>query len=204
MTTQEKFFETLTLAKRGDGEAIGVLLQEHRVYLTLLAKIQIGRRMQAKADPDDVVQEVFLDAHRQFAHFRGDTYEAIAAWLRSILAGQLAQLVRGYCATGARNLKLEISIEQELNASSAALASQLAGSQSSPSESFRKREEFRQLAEMLEQLPKEYRDVILYRMIESLSFVDIANRMERTGDSVQKLWVRGLKMLRELMNLSFQ
>jgi RNA polymerase sigma-70 factor (ECF subfamily) len=43
----------------------------YRNYLTLLARYQIGRRLQGKADPSDVIQETFPEAHRDFAQFRG-------------------------------------------------------------------------------------------------------------------------------------
>jgi RNA polymerase sigma-70 factor, ECF subfamily len=189
----------LLLAKAGDNEAIGIVLDGFRTYLTLLARIQIGRRLQSKADPDDVVQDAFLDAHRQFCHFRGETVDELAAWLRRILAGHLAQLVRRYCTTEARDVRLEFSIEQDLDSSSARLSRGLASPESTPSEAMRHREDLLVLAEMLEELPSDYRDVIVMRQIEGLPFGEISERMSRSEDSVQKLWVRGLQALRLLL-----
>lgn len=191
--------DILPLAKAGDLQAIGAVLDGFRTYMTLLARIQIGRQLQAKADPDDVVQEAFLDAYRQFGNFRGETVDELAAWLRKILAGHLAQLVRRYCATEARDVRLEYSIEQDLDSSSDRLSRGLASSQSTPSQKMGRREELLVLSEMLEKLPRDYRDVIVFRQIEGCSFAEIAMRMERSEDSVQKLWVRGLTSLRELM-----
>ncbi len=191
---------TLQAARNGERAAIGEVLEIFRSYLTLLARIQIGRHLQTKVDPDDVVQEVFVDAHRQFQSFRGMNTDAVAAWLRKILAGQLAQLIRKYCATEARNIRLEVSIEQDLDSSSARLAQGLESPGSSPSESLSRREELTHLANMLERLPSDYRAVILLRQIDGLSFGEISSRLGRSEDSVQKLWVRGLQSLRELMN----
>ena len=198
--SQEELEQVLRLAKNGDREAIGQILESYRNYLTLLARIQIGLRLQAKVDPDDVVQEAFLDANRQIVHFRGESLEAFTAWLRKLLAGQLAQVIRRYCGTEARDIRLERSIEQDLDSSSARLAQGLASPTSSPSESFRRREDLVDLANMLEQLPADYRSVILMRQIDGLSFVEISIRLERSEDSVQKLWVRGLQALKALMN----
>lgn len=188
----------LELARTGDNRAIGDILEAHRDYLLLLARIQIGRRLQSKADPLDVVQEAYLDAHRQLPNFRGQTLDEFGSWLRKILAGHLAQLVRRYLGSDARDVRLELSIEQELDSSSNPNPG-LASECSSPSESLRRHEEFARLAQMIERLPADYRDVIILRQIEGLAFAEIAQRMERSLDSIQKLWVRGLQKLRELM-----
>lgn len=189
----------IELAKTGDKDALGMVLDGFRTYLTLLARIQIGRRLQSKADPDDVVQEAFLDAHRQFRHFRGETIDELAAWLRKIMAGHLAQLVRRYCATEARDVRLEHSIGQDLDSSSARLSQGLASPDSTPSEVLRHREDLFALARLLEELPSDYREVIVMRQIEGLTISEISARIDRSEDSVQKLWVRGLQALRALM-----
>lgn len=57
-----------------------------------------------------MVQETFLDAHRQFDKFRGTSKPELVAWLRRILAGPLALVFRKFLGTKARN----VSLEQEL------------------------------------------------------------------------------------------
>ena len=52
-------------AGRGDGCAWDSCCEGYRAYLTLLARLQIGRRLQGKVDCADVVQETFLEAARQ-------------------------------------------------------------------------------------------------------------------------------------------
>ncbi len=56
----------LQLARRGDREALGQLLELYRNYLTLLARVAIDRQLRGKADPSDLVQETFLAAYRDF------------------------------------------------------------------------------------------------------------------------------------------
>ncbi len=55
------------------------------------------------------------------------------------------------------------------------------------------------LADALDRLPTDYREVIVLRHLEGIPFVEIASRMGRSEDSVQKLWVRGLARLRQEM-----
>jgi RNA polymerase sigma-70 factor (ECF subfamily) len=191
--------QLLEAARAGKGEALGTALERYRNYLTLLARLRIGRQLQGKVDAADLVQETFLEAHRSFRRFRGNSARTFAAWLRRILAGNLAHLVRRYCSQG-RNINLEQELEQELDASSELLEKGLAAVQPSPSEGAARREQAVILADALERLPPDYRDVIVLRQIESLSFAEVARRLGRSEDSVQKLWIRGLDALRRILD----
>src|SRR3954471_22545308 len=91
--------ELLTAARAGKAAALGMLLESYSNYFTLLARMQIGSKLRGKVDPGDIVQEMFLEASRQFAEFRGTTEAELLAWLRRILAGQLAQTLRRYLGT---------------------------------------------------------------------------------------------------------
>jgi RNA polymerase sigma-70 factor (ECF subfamily) len=182
-------------ARAGDDGALGQLLELYRAYLTLLARVQIGRRLQVKADCADVVQETFLEAARQFASFRGQTEPELVAWLRQILAGCLAHLVRRYYGTQARDVRLERALEQELDQSSRAI--NLVAVQSTPSQGAVRREQAVLLADALAGLPDDYREAIVLRHIEGLTFPQVAERKGRSVDSVEKLWLRAVSRLRQ-------
>ena len=53
------------------------------------------------------------------------------------------------------------------------------------------------LAQALERLPKDYREVLILRHLEECAFAEVARRMGRTVESVKKLWARALPRLRE-------
>ncbi len=192
--------ELLFLARSGEDDgALGRLLERYRAYLTLLARVQIGRRLQGKSDAADMVQEAFLEAARHFAQFRGQTEPELAAWLRQILATCLAHLVRRYYGTQARDIRLERTLEDELDQSSRAIDRGLVADQSSPSQSASRREQSVLLADALDCLPPDYREVIILRHLEGLTFPEVAARMRRSLDSVEKLWVRALPRLRQAL-----
>jgi RNA polymerase sigma-70 factor, ECF subfamily len=186
-------------ARGGDEAALGRLLERFRSYLTVLARVQIGRRLQGKADCADVVQETFLEAARHFPGFRGSGEPELAAWLRQILVGRLALLVRRYLGTQARDVRLERDLEQDVDQSSRAIDLNLVASQSSPSQRASRREQAVLLAEALEKLPEDYREVIMLRHLEGLTFPQVAERMLRSLDSVEKLWLRAVTRLRQSM-----
>ncbi len=189
----------LPLARAGRAEALGQLLERYRNYLELLARLQIGRRLQSKVDAADVVQETFLDAHATFGQFRGATERELVAWLRQVLAFNLASLVRHYCGTRRRDVDLERELVQELDQSSMVLDHGFIAPDSSPSHKVSRREQAVLLADALGRLAPDYREVIILRQLEGLSFPEVAVQMDRTVDSVKKLWIRALAQLRRTL-----
>jgi RNA polymerase sigma-70 factor (ECF subfamily) len=190
----------LDRARAGDEQAIGQLLASFESYLTLLARVRLGPKLRGKVDPGDVVQETFLDATRQFPNFRGTHEAELAVWLRRILAGQLALTMRRFLGSKGRDVRLERDIQQQVDDSARALDAGLAAGLTSPSQHASKREQTVLLAEAMAKLPEDYREVIILRHLEGLGFADVAARMERSEDSVQKLWVRALAKLRTAMS----
>jgi RNA polymerase sigma-70 factor (ECF subfamily) len=196
--------ERLTQARAGNAEALGALLESYTRYLALLARVHIGRRLQGKVDAADLVQETFLEAHRHFALFRGTTEAEFIAWLRQILAGQLANLLRRYLGTKGRDVRLERDLVLELDQSSRLLDQGLAAPSSTPSQQVARREQAVLLAEAMSGLPEDYREVLILRHLEELPFAEVADRMGRTIDSVEKLWLRALARLRRTLEDSHE
>lgn len=189
----------LQQARAGDGMVLGQVLERYRNYLTLLTRGEIGRHLQSKLDASDLVQETFLEAHRHFPQFRGSNEGQLLGWLRQILAATLANQVRRYLGTQARDPRLEQQIADALDHSSAALVGGLAASISSPSQQASRSEQAVLLAEALHQLPEDYREVIVLRHLEGLTFPEVSHRMGRSLDSVDKLWMRALVQLRRIL-----
>src|SRR5262245_47048507 len=126
--------ELLRRGKAGCQEALGRLLIRYGNYLALLARLQVGRRLQGKVDASDLVQETFLKAHRDFATFRGASEAEFLGWLRQILAATVAGSIRRYFGTQRRNPRLERKLTDEIEQSSQALHPQLASPYSTPSQ----------------------------------------------------------------------
>jgi RNA polymerase sigma-70 factor (ECF subfamily) len=189
----------LRQARQGDSSALGQLVELYRGYLALLARMQISTRLQVKADPEDLVQETFLKAHRDFAQFRGTSEKEWVAWLRQILAYNLAHLVRRYHGSKRRDIKLERAMEEALDESSSALDRGLATPDTSPSKQAIRREQSVLLADALNQLPADYREVIILSHLQGQSFPEVARQMGRTLDSVKNMWARALAKLRRIL-----
>jgi RNA polymerase sigma-70 factor (ECF subfamily) len=191
--------QLLQEARGGDATILGQLLEMYRRYLSLLARVQIGQRLQGKVDAEDLVQDTFLEAHRNFARFQGNTEGQFLCWLRKILAARLADLLRHYLGTQGRDVRLERELEDAFDRSSVLLQGGLIAQQSSPSQQAARREQAVLLADALGELPEDYREVIVLRHLEALTFPLVAERMGRSQDSVEKLWMRALVRLRQLL-----
>lgn len=186
-------------SRGGDADALGRLLEMYRSYLALLARLQIGRRLQGKVDASDVVQEAFLQAHKAFGQFRGTSERELVQWLRQILASRLEKLVRHYYGTKRRDVRLEQQLHEELDRSSHALDGALVKTSSSPSQKAARREQSVILANALERLSADYREVMILHHLEGLNLAEVARRMGRSSATVEKLWMRALGELRRLL-----
>jgi RNA polymerase sigma-70 factor, ECF subfamily len=188
--------QLLRRARTWDRHVLGQLLELYRNYLELLARLQIGRRLQGKVDASDLVQETFLEAYAAFAQFRGTTEEELMSWLRHSLASNIASVGRRYWGTQRRDLRLERELANELDESSRVLDQGLMAKGSSPSHQAARKEQGVLLADAMRQLPEHYREVIILRQLEGLSFPQVAKRLGRTVDGTKKLWIRALARLR--------
>lgn len=189
--------DLLLQAKKGERQAIGQLLEHFRSYLKLIASHEIGSKLGAKLDASDVVQDTFLDAHRYFENFQGESVTQFTAWLRSVLAGVMANYLRRYLGTKARDIRLEKQLAADLDNSAAMLSELLVASISSPSQNIMRDEQTVQLAKAMSNLSADYQSVLTLRHIEGLTFPQIATRLNRTVDSVEKLWLRAVVQLRK-------
>lgn len=173
-------------------------LQAYRDYLHLLARLQLGSRLQAKFDASDVVQQALLHAHEGRTQFRGSSEAEWLAWLRVILANAIAATARRF-ETQARDLGRERSLEVDLELSSSRMERLIAADQTSPSEQAVRAEEVLLLAGALAQLPEDQRRVVELHHLKGLPVAVVAEQMGRTGPAVIGLLFRGLKQLRELL-----
>ena len=188
-------------ARRGETEPLGQLLQLYRNYLTILATTQLDRRLRRRMSPSDLVQEAMLAAHCDFAKFRGSSERELLAWLRQILINCLHHAMETHLDAKRRDVRREISVEQVsavLDRSVVQFVQVLADRGPSPSEPLRRRERAVALADQLAKLRAPYRDVIVLRNLQGLTFEEIADRMGRNAGAVRMLWLREIDKFKQV------
>jgi RNA polymerase sigma-70 factor, ECF subfamily len=193
--------ELLAQASQGETEPLGRLLQLYRNYLTILATTQLDRRLRRRVNPSDLVQEAMLAAHCDFAKFRGSTERELLAWLRQILINCLHHAIETHVKAKMRDVRREISVEQvsaALDRSVVNFAQVLADRGASPSAPLQEYERTLALADQLAKLRPQYRDVIVLRNLQGLSFDEVADRMDRKPGTVRMLWLRAMEKLKQV------
>lgn len=170
-------------------------LERFRSYLHLLARMQWNTRLRAKMDASDIVQQTLLQAHQGLKEFRGHSQGELIAWLRQILARNLANAARDL-ARAKRNVSRERSLEAALTDSSARLDAWLAADQSSPSQQADRHEQSLRLSEALMNLPEAQREALVLHYFQGWTVAEISGQLERSTTAVVGLLHRGLKQLR--------
>src|SRR5262249_54207508 len=161
-------------------------LERYREYLHLLARRSMDPQLQRKFDASDLVQQTLLNAHENFQQFRGEGEPELKAWLRKILANNLANEVKAL-RTGKRNVALERSLEAAVDDTSSRLERWLVAEQPSPSSEVMRGERTLRLVEALGQLPDDQRTALELRHIQERSVDEICRAMGRSEASVAGL-----------------
>jgi RNA polymerase sigma-70 factor, ECF subfamily len=172
-------------------------LERFRAYLGLLARLEVSRTMRDKVDLSGVVQQTLLEAHQglEGQPDRLRTDEELAAWLRSILSHNLADVLRKLAARK-RDVRREWSLDAALDQSASRLERWLAAEQSSPSQRAIRQEELLRLAEAMARLPEAHRRAIELHHLRSMPLSEIADELGTTKAAVAGLLHRGMKALR--------
>lgn len=176
-------------ARHGDGLARSEICRQVREYLWGRVDRDLDQRLRAKLNPSDIAQQAMLRMVEGLEDFRGSSSREFYAWLNSILRNEILSVRRDYYRQR-RDVRREEgpadgeSFEPKAN-------------QPSVDATIRQREQLEQFREVIERLPEDYARVVRLRGIEELPFAEIAARMERSVDSVSKLWSRALIRLAE-------
>src|SRR6516162_4185250 len=196
--------ETTRLLKRvaaGEQTVWGELLTRHQQRLRSLGSLRLDHRLQGRIDPSDVIQEAYLEASRQLADYLKDPSIPFYLWLRLITGQRLIALHRHHLGTQGRDAGREVSLYRGAlpEASSAALAAQLLGHGSRPSEAVMRAERSLRLQDALNSMDPLDREVLALRHFEQLSNAETAQVMGLRESAASKRYVRALQRLKEIL-----
>src|SRR5438270_7398732 len=191
----------LRQAADGDGGSLGALLSRHEGRLRRMVAFRLDPRLQGRVDPEDVVQEVNLAASVHLAEYLRRPVMPFFLWLRGIAGNKLLELHRRHLGTANRDARREVSLYRSAlpGATSAALAAQLLGHQTRPSEAAVRAEAKIRLQEALNGMDPLDREVLALRHFEQLSPSETAKVLGIKEKAAGMRYVRALRRLKDIL-----
>jgi RNA polymerase sigma-70 factor (ECF subfamily) len=196
--------QLLLRARQGDENARDALLQRHRARLCNLVAIRIDKRLAARVDPSDVVQEAMKVAHGRFAEYLEDPRRPFYPWLRGIALDRLVEMYRRHIVAARRSVRREEPARVMLNDQSEhELASRLAASHVNPSRGLLLSEMMTRVRAGLQKLSASDREILVMRHLEQMNVEEIAAMLRISKSVVTTRHLRALQRLREHLGNDF-
>lgn len=191
----------LERARSGDERALNDLFARHRERLRRMVEVRLDCRLQGRVDASDVVQEAYLEASQRLEEFLRDPKLPWFLWLRLVVGERLMKLHRQHLGTQMRDARREVSLFREAMplASSAALAAQLLGRFTSPTQAVLRAERALRLQEALNALDPIDREILSLRHFEELTRTEAAQVLGIQEAAAAKRYVRALKRLKDAL-----
>ena len=188
----------LEQARAGNQSALNELFARHRPRLRRMVELRLDRRLQARIDASDGIQEAYVEAVTRLNEYFSKPSYPLFLWLRLIVGERLLKLHRHHLGTQMRDAGREVSLYRGAlpEASSAALAAQLLGQHTSPTQAAVRAERMIRLQEALNALGAMDREVLSLRHFEELSLAETALSLGIEEPAAAKRYIRALKRLK--------
>jgi RNA polymerase sigma-70 factor (ECF subfamily) len=193
--------ELIERARAGDRAALDALLTRHRDRLRRMVEIRLDTRLQARLDPSDVVQEAYAEVAERLDEYLRDPKLPLFLWLRLVVGQRLMKLHRHHLGTQMRDAGREVSLYRSAlpAASSAALAAQLLGRHTSPTQAALRAERILRVQEALNALDPMDREILSLRHFEELTAAEAARVLGIEESAAAKRYFRALKRLKDVL-----
>lgn len=187
--------------KTGDEQALASLFSEHRNRLRRLVEFRMDARLAGRLDPEDILQEAYLDAVKRSHHFAGDTEQSCFIWMRLVVLQTLIDTHRRHLGAQMRSVGREVSLAGPTHsqATSASLTAVLLGNFTSPTLAARRVELSNRLRETLETMDPVDREVLALRHFEELGNSEVAEELGIQQKAASIRYVRALRRLRDIL-----
>ena len=194
--------EQLHRAAAGDERSLTELFTRYRSRLKRMVKLRLDPRVRGRVDPSDVVQEALLEICQKLQAYLQEQKIPFYLWLRLMTGQKLALTHRQHLGVQARDAGREISLYRGAlpEASSAALAAQLLGKLTTPSQAAAKAELKLRIQEALNNMEPMDREVLTLRHFEQLSNAETALVLGITPTATCNRYIRALERLRGILS----
>jgi RNA polymerase sigma-70 factor (ECF subfamily) len=188
--------QLLAQARVGDRQALDRLLACHRDYLLRFVELRLDKKVRARMDPSDVVQEAHLEAVRRLPDYLEQPGLPFRLWLRQLAYDRLLKARRHHVETGRRAVERDQPLPE---GSSIQLAQRLLAAGATPSQQSRRRELIGRVRAAIRQLPEADREIVLLRHFEGLSNQEVGYLLGIDPGTASKRHGRAMLRLHQIL-----
>ncbi len=190
---REASTQLLQEARGGSPEALARLYDHVGARVLAFIRLRMGRSLRARVESRDILQATLLKSFERLDQFAGDSSASLMGWLTRIAENEIRDQA-DFHARRRRAAAADVPLDAghlEAQASARSALSEVIAAQ-----------EAERLAEALESIEPDYRDVIVMRKLEDRPFKDIAARLGRSEDASRMLLARAMVALTHAMRTS--
>lgn len=162
---------------QGDDKAFDILY--HRYVKKVYNRV---RYLTPETDVEDVTQEVFIAVIRSLPSFRGEA--KFSTWLRTLTNNKVNENFR---KRSRKKETMQVDLEHAEQSSDHSNASSL--------------EDIITVQHALNNIPKQYREIILLRFAEGMTFNEAAESINKNPESTKSLYRRAISALKEVLEV---
>lgn len=180
--------ELVRQAVRKDERAVRIIIQKHNRRLYRVARSII----RDDAEAEDVLQDAYMHAFSSLADFRGDA--RLSTWLTRIVVNEALQRLRRRTPTS------QTSADEATPYSANVIPFPGSEQQSDDPERTMAKREICQLVEhAIDELPQEFRTVLVARVLEGMSIGETADALDIRPETVKTRLHRARRLLKETL-----
>ncbi|MBS0208741.1 MAG: sigma-70 family RNA polymerase sigma factor [Planctomycetes bacterium] len=184
----------------GDQTVFAALYAEYRPRLLRMVAFRLDPRLRGRIDPEDVVQDAYVDAARRLDAFRTSQPMSMFVWLRLILGQTLIDLHRHHLGVQKRDAHRDQSIQARLSGdTSMSMSFHLMGHLSTPSQLAVRAELSQLVSRALEEMNPIDREVLALRHFEELTNKEVSEVLGLDRKAASIRYVRALARLKEVL-----
>jgi len=142
-------------------------------------------------DASEVAQDAFVNVYRHISEFRGDS--EFRTWLHQIVLNLARNKHRWWKRRGKATT---VSMDQPLATAEGELMREFEAPGDAPDRALVRREYVLEISAVMDQLPRKFREVLVLRNIEELSYEEIAEVLDCSIGTVKSRIARAREALR--------
>jgi len=185
----------------GDDSPVGSLLHKASLRVKALIALRMSDRLRRRMDPEDVLQEVYIEALRQLPAFENRGKGSFYAWFAALTVNRILNLEQ-HVAADKRDPRKEVGVLGGRSGRRPAESDpglQVAADGTSPSGVAMRFEDYRTTVEAIRGLAERERDVVMLRYLQGLSSEETARTLGLTTPQVYVTLSRAMMKIRTVV-----